>query len=91
MDELRPIPDMSEQTKEVLKILEAARDRVWKRIEAHVSAQMETPLDDDISAAIDGSYLSLIAVDCLIELAQSGYDLLSQVNDKEGALKTVSE
>ena len=87
MEEIKPI---SEQTKDVLKLLEEARDRVWKRIEVHVLTKMEEPLDEDVIAAIDGSYLSLIAVDCLIELAQSGYDMLSQVNDKEGALKAVT-
>ena len=87
MEEIKPI---SEQTKDVLKLLEEARDRVWKRIETHVLTKMEEPLDEEVTAAIDGSYLSLIAVDCLIELAQSGYDMLSQVNDKEGALKAVT-
>ena len=87
MEEIKPI---SEQTKDVLKLLEEARDRVWRRIEAHVLTKMEEPLDEEVIAAIDGSYLSLIAVDCLIELAQSGYDMLSQVNDKEGALKAVT-
>lgn len=87
MEEIRPINKDIEKT---LKILEACKDRVWKQMESIILERMEQPLQMELDDKTDAGFMSLIAIECLIELARSGVDLLSQVNDKDSAVFTIT-
>lgn len=88
MEEIKPVNPDIEKT---LKILEASKEKVWKEMEKAILARMENPTELAFDDKVDAGYMSLIAVECLIELARSGMDLLSQVNDKDRAMFTVTE
>lgn len=87
MEEIRPVNKDIEKT---LKTLEACKDRVWKQMESIILERMEQPLQMELDDKTDAGFMSLIAIECLIELARSGVDLLSQVNDKDGAIFTIT-
>ena len=88
MDEIKPV---NKDLEETLKLLENCKEKVWKRMEKLIYQCMEQPTDVTVDDQMNAGYMSLIAVECLIGLARSGIDLLSQVNDKDGATLTITE
>lgn len=88
MDEIKPV---NKDLEETLKLLENCKEKIWKRMEKLIYQCMEQPTDVTVDDQMNAGYMSLIAVECLIELARSGIDLLSQVNDKDGAALTITE
>ena len=88
MDEIKPV---NKDLEETLKLLENCKEKVWKRMEKLIYQCMEQTPDVTVDDQMNAGYMSLIAVECLIELARSGIDLLSQVNDKDGATLTITE
>ena len=88
MDEIKPV---NKDLEETLKLLENCKEKVWKRMDKLIYQCMEQPTDVTVDDQMNAGYMSLIAVECLIELARSGIDLLSQVNDKDGATLTITE
>lgn len=88
MEEIKPV---NKELEETLKLLENCKEKVWKRMEKLIYQCMEQPTDTTVDDQMDAGYMSLIAVECLIELARSGIDLLSMVNDKDGATLTITE
>lgn len=88
MEEIKPV---NKDLEETLKLLENCKEKVWKRMEKLIYQCMEQPTDVTVDEQMDAGYMSLIAIECLIELARSGIDLLSQVNDKDGATLTITE
>lgn len=87
MDELKQVSS-EENIKKSLEILKKCQDEAYERMSKLIINSMENPLDDVEEKAL-ALYMSLIAIDCLMELARTGYDMLSQVNDKDSAIKTV--
>lgn len=88
MEEIKPV---NKDLDETLKLLENCKEKVWKRMEKLIYQCMEQPIDVTVDGQMNAGFMSLIAVECLIELARSGIDLLSQVNDKDGATLTITE
>lgn len=88
MEEIKPV---NKELEETLKLLENCKEKVWKHMEKLIYQCMEQPTDVTVDDQMNAGYMSLIAVECLIELARSGIDLLSQVNDKDGATLTITE
>lgn len=88
MDEIKTV-SQSESVKKSLDILKRCQDNVYKRMSKLLMESMENPMDDDVDDKAVALYLSLIAVDCLMELARTGYDMLGDVNDKASAIQTV--
>ena len=87
MDELKQVSG-EENIKKSLEILKKCQDEAYERMSKLIINSMENPLEDVEENAL-ALYMSLIAIDCLMELARTGYDMLSQVNDKDSAIKTV--
>lgn len=88
MEEIKPIKNDA-AIKKSLDILKKCQDEVYKRMSQIIMESMENPLNDKVDDEAIAVYMSLIAVECLMELARTGYDMLGQVNDKDSAIKTV--
>ena len=85
MEEIKPV---SPKLEESLKILKDCQEKAYQTIASIMMERMENPTKDneELTAA---AVMSVIAIECLIELARSGVDMLSDVNDKDGAIRTI--
>lgn len=85
MEEIKPINPKLEES---LKILKNCQEKAYQTIASIMMEKMENPTKDNEDLT-NAAIMSVIAIECLIELARSGVDMLSDVNDKDGAIRTI--
>lgn len=85
MHELKIVPAPNSSVENSLRILQSCKDKAYEKMETIMLARMEYPTEPMIDDVENANYMSILAIDCMMELARSGLDLISSVNDKIGA------